>query len=181
MDVGMHRWYKKPDMDIIHVPYLIHDNLTGRPPADMSLTSNPLYQPRPTSSSPLLPSPKAGTHFLRPTDTLPARVVYSEAQAALKPLMARVQTVEQLERLKESLESAQYVPMLNERCTLLIVAPAKNNHLALISLAIPPLSPRKVGPAQQDLRVQLRAPEEEVAIHGVTILIVHTPKCPFRL
>jgi hypothetical protein len=41
--------------------------------------------------------------MLRLTDTLPARVVYSEAQAALKPLMAHIQMFEQLEQFKNTL------------------------------------------------------------------------------
>lgn len=44
-----------------------------------------------------------------PTQTLPARTVFHEAQAALRPLLTGVQTQEQLEGLLDKIGAIQYV------------------------------------------------------------------------
>lgn len=63
--------------------------------------SNPLHMP---SSMDDLPPP--------PTQTLPAREIYHEATAALRPLMNAVRTQEELEDLLEGLRQVQYVPFI---------------------------------------------------------------------
>jgi hypothetical protein len=103
----INRWYQNPGLDIDQVPSVTLEDTTqhhnqpplrsdGLPLAGISI-SNPFNQ-----SHDSRPTPPA------PTQTIGSRAVYQEAQAALRPLLAGVQTQEQLDTLVSRLETIRY-------------------------------------------------------------------------
>ncbi|KZV84183.1 hypothetical protein EXIGLDRAFT_589923, partial [Exidia glandulosa HHB12029] len=91
------RWLKNPALDMstlapVSLNHVVPEARLQLPAEQLSTAlSNPLDDSRPT------PAP--------PTTTIGARVVFHEAQAALKPLMSRVRTQEQLDRLVQALNT----------------------------------------------------------------------------
>ena len=62
-------------------------------------------------SNPLSPSKQSNSSIVTPgTQTVAARTVFHEAQAAIRPLLSAVQTQEQLDALVDSLRDLQSVP-----------------------------------------------------------------------
>ena len=74
------------------------------PEQRLSLRKRPL--PTALISNPLDRSYATGTPD-PPTHTLPSRVVYTEAQAHLKPLLRGIQTREQMDELVRDLRAVQ--------------------------------------------------------------------------
>ena len=103
----INRWYQNPGLDIDQVPSVTLEDMTwtqhqNQPPLHSEglqgiSISNPLNQ-----SHNLCPTPPA------PTQTIGSRAVYQEAQAALCPLLAGMQTQEQLDALVSRLETIWY-------------------------------------------------------------------------
>jgi hypothetical protein len=104
----INRWYQNPGLDIDQVPSVTLEDTTrtqhqNQPPLHSEglpgiSISNPLNR-----SHDLRPTPPA------PTQTIGSRAVYQEAQAAaLHPLLAGVQTQEQLDVLVSRLETIRY-------------------------------------------------------------------------
>ena len=65
-----------------------------------------LSHPPAPQSNPLQPPPCVLIAPI-PTQTIAARTVFHEAQAAIRPLIARIQTQEQLDTLLDSLREIQ--------------------------------------------------------------------------
>lgn len=96
------RWYQDPDFATESIPAVCrtHELQPGEFKFETSLirsvfASNPID----TTSHAATPPPR--------TQTLPARAVFHDVQAAIRPLMAGVQTTEQVEDLVQSLQGLQ--------------------------------------------------------------------------
>ena len=98
-------WLQDKNLDISTVPAVVaREAEFRRPEADLpaarqmpSVVSNPLEPPRPA-----MPTSSAAEPL--PTQTIPARTVFHEANAALAPLINRIQTQEQLTELLDELQ-----------------------------------------------------------------------------
>lgn len=99
------RWYQDPDLDLTKISTVPLDYV-GDPRALPKLTTVLLG---PLLSNPLSPSKQSKGSvektFTSATQTVAARTVFHEAQAAIRPLLSGVQTQEQLDTLVDSLSS----------------------------------------------------------------------------
>ncbi|KAF5383675.1 hypothetical protein D9615_003671 [Tricholomella constricta] len=95
------RWYQDKNLNLQSIPAAVaREAQTQRPDANLPasqqtslVTANPLQTPK--HHTPPVPPP---------TQTVPARTVYHEANAALRPLTSAVQTQEQLDELLDDLD-----------------------------------------------------------------------------
>ncbi|KIJ08366.1 hypothetical protein PAXINDRAFT_88940 [Paxillus involutus ATCC 200175] len=100
------RWYQNPMLDVTPVLPVSIDNVPRKESETKPLT--PLSSSRYTQSNPLKSKPTlTQRQGVLPTQTVDAREVYHEAQAALKPLLNGVQTKEELDELLQDLDQIQ--------------------------------------------------------------------------
>ena len=101
------RWYQNPDIDTTTIPSIILENARHQDQRDeLDFVTNESLQPQ--ISNPL-ESPSRQPH---PTDTISARTVFHETQAALHGLTTYIQTQEQMDDLLEWLNHLEYVLIL---------------------------------------------------------------------
>ena len=99
------RWYQNPGLDIDQVPSVALEDTTqhhNQPPLRSENLPGISISNSLNRSHDLHPTPPA------PTQTIGSRAVYQEAQVALRPLLAGVQTQEQLYALVSRLETIWY-------------------------------------------------------------------------
>lgn len=104
--------------------------------------------PMPTSNP--LESPSR----LRPTDTLPARAVFHEANAAIRSLTAHIQTREQMDDLLEKLDHLRYGHVLLlfvQVLTFTFIRQEQNDELHHERVREPPIITPKGRPRDQRL------------------------------
>jgi hypothetical protein len=99
-----YRWYQDRNVDLTKIAPVSNCEIqpqrsektikASTPPA---FFANPLHQA------------EQGAADILPTDTVSSRIVFHEAQAALRPLMSHVQTQEELEELIGDLGSLRQV------------------------------------------------------------------------
>ncbi|KAH7903945.1 hypothetical protein BJ138DRAFT_1167358 [Hygrophoropsis aurantiaca] len=97
------RWYQDPLLDITTVSSITRDNTAYTRTDKANLRSDPIHpshlaNPLGSSASQLRLTPAPSTQ------TVNARTAYQEAHAALKPLLIGIQTQDELDDLKESLD-----------------------------------------------------------------------------
>lgn len=100
------RWYQDPHLDISTTSTVALEHVADARDLPKSIAT----LPGPLFSNPLSPikHSKAPTEgFSLGTQTVPARTVFHEAQAAIRPLLSAVQTQEQLDALVDSLHDLQ--------------------------------------------------------------------------
>ena len=93
------RWYQNPDLNVSELPAIAleHVQRSGREELSFVVDSS-----GPVSN--LLDSPSRP----RPTDTISARTVFHEANAAIRSLTAHIQTQEQMDDLLKKLNHLSY-------------------------------------------------------------------------
>ena len=101
------RWYQNPDIDTTTIPSITLENARHQDQRDeLDFVTNESSQPQ--ISNPL----ESPTRQPRPTDTISARTVFHETQAALRGLTTHIQTQEQMDDLLERLNHLEYVLIL---------------------------------------------------------------------
>jgi hypothetical protein len=117
-------WLQEPLLDLSSVPEVsANEASTGTMRNVEPIASPSAEQPaQPLVAVPILQMQRAPVQSLTAglpaptTQTLPSRMVFHEAQEAIKPLLSGIQTQEQLEDLLGSLAELRYVGYSSQPC-----------------------------------------------------------------
>ncbi|KAF7344160.1 SF3b1 domain-containing protein [Mycena venus] len=149
------RWYQDPTFAAESIPAVCRNRELGaeefRLPTRTirsAFASNPIDN----TSHETTPPPR--------TQTVPAREVFHNVQAAIRPLIAGIQTREQVSDLIQRLEDLQYALTISHTCNFKLNTAATVNRIPMklgkIALWTRPLSLTRVGLVPTALRMQER-------------------------